>query len=200
MYLALGDSITTGYGVGSNQSFANLYYKNLLSFDPSLRYINLGVNGLTSEELAAMVGQKRFHTLIAQAKFISLTIGSNDLLAVGKGLISGSGSNIDLILGNFNHNLRLIGGQIRAINPSVLVKVATIYNPLPPMDKETDAFAKGLVKAANHSILNQAREFHFVVVPVAKALREREQLLLGPDHLHPNVGGHRLMADLFTRN
>ncbi|MEA4902277.1 SGNH/GDSL hydrolase family protein [Desulfitobacterium sp.] len=200
IYLALGDSITTGYGVGTNQSFAALFYKNLLAFDPGLQYVNLGVNGLTSMELASMVRQERLCSLIAQAKIISLTIGSNDLLAVGKGFISGAGANIDLALGNFNQNFMFIGNQIRAINPSVLVKAATIYNPLPPMNKEVDAYAMGLVKAANHQIKRVAREFRFVVVPVAKAFSGQEQLLLGPDHLHPNVMGHRVMADLFSVN
>lgn len=200
IYLALGDSITTGYGVGINQSFAALFYKNLLAFDPGLQYVNLGVNGLTSMELASMVRQERVCSLIAQAKIISLTIGSNDLLAVGKGFISGAGANTDLALGNFHQNFMFIGNQIRAINPSVLVKAATIYNPLPPMNKEVDAYARGLVKAANHQIKHEAREFRFVAVPVAKAFSGQEQLLLGPDHLHPNVMGHRVMADLFSVN
>lgn len=199
-YLALGDSLTTGYGVGSNQSFATLFYNHLHVYDPGLQYVNLGINGLTSGELAVMVGQKRFYSLIAQAKVISLTIGSNDLLAVGKSLSSGTGANIDLTLGNFDHHLMSIGGHIRSINPSVLVKVATIYNPLPPMDKESDALAKGLVKGANHRLIRLAREFRFVVVPVAKAFSGKEQLLLGPDPLHPNVMGHRVMADLFIGN
>lgn len=199
IYLALGDSITTGYGVGFNQSFATLFYKNLLTYHPGLQYVNSGVNGSTSGELASIVRQGRINDLIARAEVMSLTIGSNDLLALGRGLISGEKTNINLVLQNFNQNLLLIGEHIRSINSSVILKVATIYNPLPPMDKEFNAFAKGLVKAANHSIKHTAREFRFIVVPVAKSFSGREQFLLGPDHLHPNVMGHRVMADLFIR-
>jgi lysophospholipase L1-like esterase len=140
------------------------------------------------------------HSLIAQAQIISITIGSNDLLAVGKGLISNAGANMDLTLGSLNQNLMFIGERIRSANPSALVKIATIYNPLPPMDKASSALAQGLVKTANHSILRTAREFRFFAVPVAKFFSGKEQALLGQDHLHPNVMGHRVIAELFLGN
>lgn len=195
IYLAMGDSLTTGYGVGPNQSFSTLFYKHLLTDSPGLQYVNLGVNGLTSGELASMVGQKRIQSLIAQAKVISLTIGSNDLLAVGRTL--SSGANIEITLRELDHNLMLIGGQLRQLNPTAQVKIATLYNPLPPVGKQSDAFIQGLLQLANRSIGRRAREFHFEVVPAAKAFSEKGQLLLGPDHLHPNEMGHRVMANLF---
>lgn len=197
LYLALGDSITTGYGVGANRSFATLYYTSLLRSFPGLKYENCGVNGLTSGELAAMVEQTRVYALIAQSRIISITIGSNDLLATGKGLISGASVNMDLTLGNLNYNLMLIGERIRSANPTALVKIATVYNPIPLVDKSSGALAQALVKTANHSIIRTAREFRCVVIPVAKVFSGREQVLLGPDHLHPNVMGHRVIADLF---
>lgn len=200
IYLALGDSITAGYGVGANQSFTFLFYTSLLPNFPGLKYKNLGVNGLNSGDLATMVKQTGVCALIARSKIISITIGSNDLLTVGKGLISGAGANIDLTLGNLNHNLMLLGERIRSVNPSAIVKIATIYNPLPPTDKSSDKLARALVKTANHSIIRTAREFRFVVIPVAKVFSGKEQLLLGPDHLHPNLMGHRVMADPFLGN
>lgn len=200
LYLALGDSMTTGYGVGTHQSFVTLFYLSLQSSFPGLRYENLGVNGLTSGGLVTLMRQKGGCSLIAQSNIISVTMGSNDLLAVGKALSAGTGTNIDLALGNLNRNLMLIGGYLRTVNPSALVKIATIYNPLSPIDKQSIDLTQGLVKSANRSIIHMAREFRFVVIPVAKAFSGREQLLLGPDHLHPNVVGHSIMADLFRGN
>lgn len=199
IYLALGDSLTTGYGVEPSQSFASLFYRNLAAFDPMLKYVNLGVNGLTSHELAAMVSQERILLLIKQAKIISITIGSNDLLAVGKALIDRSGSNIDLTLADLNRNLLTIGSFIRRANSSAIVKIATIYNPLQPMNKQSTALAEGLVKTANRSIRKIAREYRFIVVPAAKAFSGQEQILLGPDHIHPNYLGHKLIADLLMK-
>lgn len=200
LFLALGDSLTTGYGVGMNRSFAALFYGSLLPGFPGLKYENLGVNGLTSAGLVNMLGQPRVNALIARAKIITVTIGSNDLLAVGKGMISGAGADLDLTMGNLNHNLMLIGNGIRSINPAAVVKIATLYNPIPPVPVQQVVMAKGLVNAANQSIIHMANTFRFAVIPVGRAFAGRENILLGLDHLHPNIVGHRVLADLFARN
>lgn len=199
VYLALGDSITTGYGVGVNHSFASLYYSKLQVNFPGIKYVNLGVNGLTSEELATLVRQGRIHSLINQAGVITITMGSNDLLDIGKGLLSGAGANVDLSLANLKHSLMFIGHSIRSVNPTAVVKIATIYNPLPPMNRQFEALARGLVKKANRAIVHIAREYGFVVIPVDKAFSGRESSLLATDHLHPNRLGHNILAELFSR-
>lgn len=200
LYLALGDSLTTGYGVGVSRSFATLFYSSLLPSFPGLKYENLGVNGLTSAVLVNLLGQPKVAALIARAKIITITIGSNDLLAVGKGVISGAGADPELALGNLNHNLLLIGEEIRSINPVAVVKIATLYNPIPPVPVQQVVMAEGLVKAANQSIMNTANTFRFTVIPVGWAFAGREKILLGLDHLHPNIVGHKVLADLFARN
>ncbi|HUS89504.1 MAG TPA: SGNH/GDSL hydrolase family protein [Desulfosporosinus sp.] len=48
LYLALGDSITAGYGVGSLFSFPTVYGNFLRRHSPDLSVHNLGVNGLTT--------------------------------------------------------------------------------------------------------------------------------------------------------
>lgn len=199
IYLALGDSLTTGYGVGLNCSFATLYYSTLLSVFPNLGYENLGVNGLTSSQLVDMVGQAHVQRLILQARIITVTIGSNDLLALGKGLVLGQWVNPELTLQCFQRNLMLLGERIRSINSSTVLKIASIYNPLPPMDKQTNVLAHTLLKQANQSIAQMTRCYGGIVVPVAKAFQGREGLLLSSDHIHPNLAGHQVMAELFAR-
>ncbi|ACL22294.1 SGNH/GDSL hydrolase family protein [Desulfitobacterium hafniense] len=199
IYLALGDSLTTGYGVGLNCSFATLYYSTLLSCFPNLGYENLGVNGLTSGQLVAMVEQPHVQRLILQARVITVTIGSNDLLALGKGLALGQWVNPELTLRDFQQNLMLLGDKIRRVNSLTMLKIASIYNPLPPMDKQTNLFAYTLLKQANHSVTQMARQCGGVVVPVAKAFSGQEMLLLSSDHIHPNLAGHQVMAELFAR-
>ncbi|WP_019851224.1 MULTISPECIES: GDSL-type esterase/lipase family protein [Desulfitobacterium] len=199
IYLALGDSLTTGYGVGLNCSFATLYYSTLLSGCPNLRYENLGVNGLTSSQLVDVVGQTNVQRLISQAGIITVTIGSNDLLALGKGLVSGRLVNPELTLRDFHQNLMSLGDRIRSVNCSAVLKIASIYNPLPPLDKQTDALAYTLLKSANHTVTQMARHYRGIVVPVAKAFKGQEMLLLSSDHIHPNIAGHQVMAELFAR-
>src|SRR5665648_397521 len=102
IYLALGDSITAGYGVGSIYTFPTVYGNFLKRHNQQLIVYNLGVNGLTTQGL---LGQLQFNRsqrqLVAQAAVITITIGSNDLL----NLIRNSNqavntSQLPMILGN----------------------------------------------------------------------------------------------------
>ncbi|MEL1136179.1 GDSL-type esterase/lipase family protein [Desulfitobacterium sp. THU1] len=199
IYLALGDSLTTGYGVGFNRSFATLYYTSLLSSYPKLGYENYGVNGLTSDQLVNMIRQNTMCRMVSQAQVITVTIGSNDLLTIGKGLVAGQGTNPSLMIGEFHHNLMALGERIRNANPTAILKLASIYNPLPAGDRQTNTLARSLLKEANHGVKQMAREYRGVVVPIAKAFEGKEQLMLGPDQLHPSILGHQVIAELFLR-
>ena len=81
LYLALGDSITAGYGVASPFSFPNVYANFLRRYNPDLVMHNFGVNGLTTSGLLNQIKSNRtFRQSISQAFLVTLTIGSNDLL------------------------------------------------------------------------------------------------------------------------
>lgn len=198
-FLALGDSLTAGYGVGLSRSFATLYYQNLSLGYPELRYVNLGMNGLTSGHLVSMLGHSKLRSILPEARIITITVGSNDLLSIGKGMINGERVDPDYVLRDFWQNMFLLGESIRRINASTTIKVATIYNPLPPLDKPLKTFVHTLLKSANQCISHMAREYGGVVIPVAKAFQGKEQVLLGPDRFHPSVAGHKVMAELFAR-
>ena len=200
-YLALGDSLTAGYGVGI-RNFAFLYYSYLRSFNPQLHYVNYGINGLTTGDLAALLWSNSYlKSLVSQAETITLTVGSNDLLQVAKSILQGGKVNSSLILASLERNLDLIGSQIRHLNPRALVKVATLYNPLPAGPYYLYAAAgRGLIAQANEIIINWAKRYGFMVIPIDKAFRGREQLVLGADHLHPNQLGHRIIAEAFAEN
>ncbi|HZW83716.1 MAG TPA: SGNH/GDSL hydrolase family protein [Candidatus Deferrimicrobium sp.] len=198
LYLALGDSITAGYGVGFKNSFPSIYSTVLRQQFPDLHYVNLGVNGLSTGRLVSMVGTQRVGSLVSRSRIITITIGSNDLLSEIKALASGRQINVDLALANMSNNLMLLGKSIRITNPDAVVKVATIYNPLPSGPLQLYApQAQGIIDKANQIIAYWARTYNFVPVPVTQAFRGKEPFLLGPDHFHPNPHGHRVIADLF---
>jgi lysophospholipase L1-like esterase len=201
LYLAMGDSITAGYGVGLQSSFPSIYSTVLRQQFPDLHYVNLGVNGLTTGRLLSMVGTPRIRSLVSRSRIITITIGSNDLLTEIKALACGCQINVDLALANMANNLMLLGNSIRINNPYAVVKVATIYNPLPngPLQMYAPQ-AQGVIDKANQIIAYSARANNFVPVPVSQAFRGREAFLLGPDHFHPNLIGHRVIAELFCQN
>lgn len=74
-YVALGDSITTGYGLGGEQSFAEIVAdKN--GYDLN----TLAADGATSEELLGVVTAPANAETLKNAGLITITIGGNDLM------------------------------------------------------------------------------------------------------------------------
>lgn len=85
-YTAVGDSLTFGFGAMPGGGFVPLYRRmaeeKLRQF---VAHENLGVNGLTSDELYDRVVQLptyRFH--LRQAQIITISIGGNDLIRAVK--------------------------------------------------------------------------------------------------------------------
>lgn len=75
-YVALGDSITTGYGLGGEQSFAEIVAKeNGYALNDTL-----AADGATSEELLDVVTDPANTETLKNADLITITIGGNDLM------------------------------------------------------------------------------------------------------------------------
>lgn len=94
-YVALGDSITTGYGLGEGeQSFAEIVAKEN---DYTLND-DLATDGATSEELLDVVQDTKNAAILANADLITITIGGNDLMgALYQYLAAKSGQDVDAI-------------------------------------------------------------------------------------------------------
>ncbi|MCD7785658.1 MAG: GDSL-type esterase/lipase family protein [Oscillospiraceae bacterium] len=76
-YLALGDSITAGYGLedADSESFVTLFGNEI-----GATTINYGVSGLTAETLAETLATGEYDTYLAMVDVVTITIGGNDLL------------------------------------------------------------------------------------------------------------------------
>ena len=86
-YMALGDSITTGYGLGEGaQSFAKqVATASGLTLDDAL-----ATDGLTSAGLLAQLSDADAKTAVTDTDFITITIGGNDLLGALYGYLAAS--------------------------------------------------------------------------------------------------------------
>lgn len=202
LYLALGDSITTGYGVQSSFSFPKLYVDFLKRHNPNLRMLNMGVNGLKTSELLALLHYNHdLRDSASQASLITLTIGSNDLLhLIGNPNQTINTSQLPLIFNNMSKTLAQVGEEIRRLNPIAIVKVATLYNPLPAGPYALYlALAQGVIDTANTNIVTWAKRYGFKVVYLDREIRGKEWLLIGQDHLHPNIAGYQVIAKAFAR-
>lgn len=82
-YLALGDSITTGYGLADKEeSFAAVTAKIL-----GMELDNLAVDGMTSAGLLETVLDEKNEDKIKNAELITISIGGNDFLQLFFGII-----------------------------------------------------------------------------------------------------------------
>lgn len=202
LYLALGDSITAGYGVESPFSFPNVYAAFLSRHNQDLRLLNCGINGLTTSGLLNLLRtNKSLRHSLSQACLITLTIGSNDLLRlIGKPNQLIKTSQLPIIQANMSKTLMQIGQEIRLLNPFAAVKVATLYNPLPAGPYANYyAQVQGIIDNANSMIVIWAKQYGFVVVNIDREIKGKEVLFIGRDHAHPSAAGYQMIAKAFAR-
>ncbi|AFM41153.1 lysophospholipase L1-like esterase [Desulfosporosinus acidiphilus SJ4] len=202
LYLALGDSITAGYGVGGLYSFPTVYAQFLRRHEPNLKLLNLGINGLTTGGLLVLLQKDpRIRRLISQASLVTITIGSNDLLQFFKNSSRVSNpTQLTLIIYSLRKTMCQIGEEIRSINPTAVLKIAAIYNPLPagPYAQYSNQ-AQLIIDQVNRIIIDWAYRYGGNVAFIDREFHGKEQRLIGPDYAHPNVIGHQRIARALLR-
>lgn len=76
-YVALGDSITRGYGLDDPEIMS---FPKLISDEQGYSIVNYGTDGATSETLLESLSDKEVAADVASADIITITIGGNDLM------------------------------------------------------------------------------------------------------------------------
>jgi lysophospholipase L1-like esterase len=192
-YLALGDSLSAGYGaIPATQGFVyQVYQSGVIDNLTNTLFASIAIpNATSSSVLLYQVPQVPLffaNTGQSYKKVITLTVGGNDLLA-GPGAIAPYAANLTAIL-----------GTLIAQSPDVKIYVGNLYDPrLGPL-------VSALVDAMNQAIAAVVAGFpaHAVLVDLHAAFDGRSGLLLGErqgasfDQVHPTNAGYRAIAQAF---
>jgi lysophospholipase L1-like esterase len=199
-YMALGDSLSAGYGAKpATQGFVfRLYQMGVIDKINNMLFCAAGVPGAASVDvLNYQVPQVPLffkETGLPYRKVVTLTVGGNDLLAVIE-----QGKDPAVVIGSYGQNLAKILGTLTA-RPDVQVYVGNLYDPKLPVPG-----AAQLIQAMNQTMVTVATNFpRVVIVDLYAAFQGRSGLLLSerpgsaPDQIHPTDAGYAVMARAFA--
>lgn len=190
-YMALGDSLTAGYGaLPATQGYVyRLYREEVFDKVPHTLFSNAGVPGVTSRQVLDHQVPQAIEAF--RPSVITITVGGNDLLRILKG------ENPNLVLSEFQANFAQILGALRTALPNTRIYVSNLYT-IPQI-----AGADQVVPLFNQIVAGVAGMYNVPVADVYSRFLGRRGLLLierpgaAPDEVHPTNAGYEVMAEAF---
>lgn len=202
-YVAVGDSITAGWGSSvvegaRHNGYVSQLHRQLLVRGSS-RLHNLGVPGLTSGQfLFVMEHWPEMSRLLQQAGLITLSIGGNDIIWT-EHQSPGDVEKMRESLSKYEVNIVTILHRIRKLNPQARLFVLEVYNPFPIKDERHQAL-QAWITWVNESIAIAANAYDAEVIPTASLFlsKENQYVNLANNDIHPNTAGHTLIAETIS--
>jgi acyl-CoA thioesterase-1 len=169
--LALGDSVTDGFGLSRKEAYPALIAEKMRSANYRFQVINAGSSGDTTagglQRLPSLLRGKKIDVLI-------LALGINDAFR-------------GVPIEQMRSNLQAIIDQTRARNPGVSIIVAGMQLPLVASD--------GYVRAFGEMFGTLAEKNHTALIPYLLEGVGGDPELNLPDRVHPNAAGQRILAE-----
>ena len=191
-YMALGDSLTAGYGAlpATAGYVYRLYLSGVVGAIGNVLFSNAGVPGATSAQVL------RYQAPLAIEAFrpdiVTVTVGGNDLLRVL------SGADPGVVLAEFRANFTELLARLRQGLPSARIVASNLYKV------PTIAGSESLVPMFNALVARITQEYGIAVADVYGAFCGRKGLLATVHHgagefeIHPSNAGHQAIADAFA--
>jgi len=170
--VALGDSLTAGFGLSRKQAYPALIGEKLRDAGYEFEVVNAGWSGDTTAG-----GLRRLPEVLRARKKIDvfiLELGINDAFR-------------GVTIEQMRSNLQAIIDQVRARHPGVAIIIAGMQLPLSSSDHYVSAFGQMFRSLAER---NRAALIPYLLEGVG-GNPEMNQL----DRVHPNAAGQRVLAD-----
>ena len=166
--IAVGDSLTAGYGVSEQEAYPAVLERKLTENGYNMQVINAGISGETSSGALSRIGW-----IIAQGPdIVILETGANDGLR---------GIPIKVVYDNISNTVQLL---LEARITVVLAGMQMLRNMGPAYTAEFAALYPRV-----------AREQDVILLPFFLAGVAGEPTLNQPDLIHPTAAGHRIIAE-----
>jgi acyl-CoA thioesterase-1 len=166
--IAVGDSLTAGFGVAGDHSYPALLERKLRDAGYDYRVINAGINGEKSGEALARIGE----ILSSQPDIVILQTGTNDGLR---------GVSPDLLKGNIEAIVRTL------VEHGVTVVLAGMENLKRRKGDYDELFARAYPEIA--------RQQGVILIPLFLAGVAGEPRLNRADGIHPTAEGYGIVVE-----
>jgi lysophospholipase L1-like esterase len=220
-YLALGDSLAYGIGASDPAStgYVAIVHDALAASqryeESGLELINLGVPGARSADLLIPGGQLESALAEIEARrnddepndieVISVDIGGNDLLAlVAPDSPCLEGASVEPcraafgeVLSAIDENLGEVVARLREAAPEAVIVVVDLYNPYSGTGDPREPIAEVGVGQVNGVIgaVAAPSDLRITTASLFQLFAGRGNQWIAPDGIHPNDGGHRVIAE-----
>ncbi len=195
---ALGDSLSQG--VGDEQELGG-YTGRLASEVRTWQGVkgvaveNTAKRGRRSNQLLALFQKGELTGPVAEADYVTLTIGGNDVMKIVKRdlfSLNIQAFSDELIL--YENRYDQILRAIREINPNAPLIVMGIYNPFSLITDEVEEFDQ-IIESYNEAMKKRVEaDPQACFVPVSDLFIGNKNLVYHSDFFHPNSKGYELMT------
>jgi lysophospholipase L1-like esterase len=204
--VALGDSVTSGTNLGSDNSKpSTLAFPSLMGNALNYEVTNLGEPGWRSDTLKQALLSTKYDEALKHAGVVTIEIGGNDILFMDEinEILSSDDPVVtpvqqvafEKVIQQFGGNLQIILKTVKAKAPNAKIVLSSVFNTMSPQDKRKYDIVDHLVSLQNEVVDKVMKDAPVMVVDVNRIFKDGSAELVITGDLHPSAKGHAAIAN-----